>query len=89
MRYTYCAMVHIRIHGIDDDGNLGQAASNDPRDRWTAEQRELVTDGMSAAARGAEAYETWFKALSAAERGWLAFEGQHDQLKEAAARGRR
>lgn len=89
MRYTYCAMVHIRIHGIDDDGNLGETASGDPRDRWSTEQRELVTDGMSAAAKGVEPYEAWFRALSPAERGWLAFEGQHDQLKAAAANSRR
>ena len=83
MRYTACAMLHIRIHGIDDDGNGGEEGTS--MDRLSAEQRELVDAGRSAAMRGSDHYTEWFKALSTAEKGWLVYEPYHGQNKEAAA----
>lgn len=86
MRYTACAMLHIRIHGIDDDAS-GQGEGNpDAASRYNQEQRGLIDDGRSAALQGSASYEAWFKNIPAAARGWLAMEGEHDKLKAAAAK---
>ncbi len=77
-------MLHIRIHGIDDDAT-GQGEGGPSQDRYSQPQRDLIDAGRTAAMNGPPAYEAWFKSQSAAARGWLAMEGEHDRLKEVAA----
>lgn len=81
-RYTAMAMLNILQAGVaeDDDGAGGGGRE------LSREQAELIEAGRSAALGGAADYEAWFKALPAAARGWLAMEGEHDKLKEVAAR---
>jgi len=83
-RHSIKAALNIVEVDEDDDGRAAGGGSADPRDRWTPAQRELVEDGMAAAARGLESYSTWYQSRTPAERGWLVFEGQHDELKKMA-----
>lgn len=81
-RHTGKAMLNIVEHNEDDDG---QAAGNGPARRPLTEVQEiLIADGNMAARKGAAAYEQWFRERTPAERGWLAMEGYHDELKLAA-----
>lgn len=83
-RYAAMAMLNILQAGMaeDDDGQGGE--SDDPMDRLTPAQRELVDAGRSAAMDGSASYEEWFRGLNPAARGWLAYEPFHDQNKHAA-----
>ncbi|MDZ7824483.1 MAG: ERF family protein [Ahrensia sp.] len=79
-RHTIKAMLNIIEAGEDDDG---QRAGGSPLDRLNTQERELVALGNAAAQKGAQAYAEWFGSLSPAERGWLAYNGRHDELKQA------
>lgn len=79
-RHTIKAMLNIIEAGEDDDG---QGTGNSQFDNLTAEQRELVTLANAAAQQGADAYQSWFSGRNAAEKGWLAYSGRHDELKQA------
>ena len=81
-RYTAMAMLNILQAGVqeDDDG-----AGGGDRE-LSREQTELIENGRSAALGGVEEYEAWFKGLTPAARGWLAMEGEHEKLKEAASK---
>jgi len=81
-RHSAKAMLNIVEHNEDDDG---ASAGNGPTRRPLNELQEiLIADGNAAAKKGAASYEQWFKERSAAERGWLAMEGYHEELKQAA-----
>jgi len=83
-RYAAMAMMNILQAGTaseDDDGAGGGTAE----DRMTNDQRALIDASRSAAMQGSEAYNTWFKALEPAAKGWLAYEPYHQQNKDAAA----
>lgn len=84
-RTTAKAMLNLIERGVieDDDGNAGGGT---PEDHMSPAQRALIDAGRSAAYNGSVAYENWFKSLSAAEKGWLAYEPYHGQNKEAAAK---
>ncbi len=82
MRYTATAMLHIRIHGIDDDGT--GAGDGSAEDRMTTDQKALVAAGRDHATQGSKVYGEWFAGLTAAQKGWLAYEPYHGQNKHAA-----
>jgi len=82
-RYTAMAMLNILQAGVveDDDGSGNGGAKE-----RTSEQDDVIDAGRRAALNGVTAYEEWFRGLSAAWRGWLAVEGEHERLKDAAAK---
>ena len=80
-RYAAMAMLNILQAGVkeDDDGQGGTA-----EDRMTPDQQKLIEASRSAAMGGTASYDAWFRALGAAEKGWLAYEPYHGQNKAAA-----
>jgi ERF superfamily len=81
-RYTTILMLNIRQQNVDDDG---QAAGGSGGGRALTEaQQTLLDEANDAARRGLQAYTNWFQDRSPAEKGWLVYEGKHDQLKQAA-----
>jgi hypothetical protein len=92
-RHSAFAMLNIVQGGIteDDDGNAAGGTALDAYAQLAPPQKNLVDEGRAKAAEGFEAYQEWFKALSAQERGFLTFNQAwpspktwHDQNKELA-----
>lgn len=79
-RYTTCAMLNIRVAGEDDDG---MAAGGSREKNLQPFQVQLIKEANAAAKNGGGAYLSWFKGRDAAEKGWLVFEGYHQELKLA------
>lgn len=81
-RHTLKALANVIEEGEDDDG---QAAGGTPgRAAMTEAQRTLVDEANDAARRGSQAYLNWFQGRTPAEKGWLVYEGKHEELKQAA-----
>lgn len=95
-RHSAFAMLNIVQGGVvteDDDGNAAGGTALDAYASLGNDQRALVDEGRRVALDGVAAYEDWFKALPAAQRGFIAFNTAwpanvtwHDQNKDAAAK---
>lgn len=83
-RYTTIAMLNIRLENEDDDGRRAGSSSMNPMERYNDSQRALIAEGNAAAQKGCAAYTEWFKSITIPQRGWLAEEGRHDEMKKAA-----
>lgn len=81
-RHTLKALANIVEDREDDDG---QAAGGGGR-KLTQQQEQLLNVARQAAGNGTDSYAAWFAGCSGAERGWLVYEGHHDQLKAEAAK---
>lgn len=77
-RYTTIAMLNI-VTGEDDDGQQQRRPESDVAD-------SLLDDGETAARNGVEAYRVWFEGLTKEERRELAATGDHQRLKDKAAK---
>lgn len=94
-RHAAMAMLNLVQGGIveDDDGNAAGGTALDAYAQLDPHHRQLIDDGRKAAADGMAAYEEWFKALEAADRGFLNFNQAwpspltwHAQNKDLAAK---
>lgn len=80
-RHAMVAALNLRIDGDDDDGRgAGRIA---PR---PAHETNLINAAQESASKGAAAYTAWFQSLTTAEKGWLAFSGEHERLKVESVR---
>jgi len=77
----------------DDDGNAGGGTALDAYEQLDQHHRALVDEGRKIAADGMPAYKEWFKAQTAADRGFLGFNQAwpspatwHSQNKDLAAK---
>lgn len=80
-RHSIIAALNLRIDGDDDDGQSAGRIAPRPQ-----HEVDLLAAAEEAASNGAAAYTAWFQSRTAAEKGWLAFAGEHDRLKVASVR---
>lgn len=79
-RHSMKAMLNIIEGGEDDDGqSTGKGGA-----QLSPSQLKLVADAEAAARDGGTYYLDWFQKLSTPEKGWLVYEGRHEEMKKIA-----